>query len=277
MSKIIHVLNGDSSVQLLKKSGLEGEIAVWRELLCEGPLHADFASDDFWRKRYTYFKEELGVDKLEYYDKTIKEILKIEDVSGYSEVVLWFEYDLFCQVNLLAACSYLLKDFKKYVKLSLVCVGSFKGKENLQSLTDFSPNDFITLYKNRLNLSKSNLIFADECWKLYAENDVEKLKNFNFRHPKFEYLQAAIHQHLKRFPNENGLNEIDTKILQIISENSCTKNEIIRALLIWQTKETVYGFSDLQYVKYLEKLKKYYTLVKGCYMLNVNGGKLLNN
>ena len=277
MSKIIHVLNGDCSVQLLKKSGLEGEIAVWRELLCEGPLHADFASDDFWRKRYTYFKEELGVDKLEYYDKTIKEILKIEDVSGYSEVVLWFEYDLFCQVNLLAACSYLLKDFKKYVKLSLVCVGSFKGKENLQSLTDFSPNDFITLYKNRLNLSKSNLIFADECWKLYAENDVEKLKNFNFRHPKFEYLQAAIHQHLKRFPNENGLNEIDTKILQIISENSCTKNEIIRALLIWQTKETVYGFSDLQYVKYLEKLKKYYTLVKGCYMLNVNGGKLLNN
>lgn len=276
MSKIIHVLNGDSSVELLKKSGLEGEIAVWRELLCEGPLDKDFASDNFWLKRYAYFKEELGVEKLEYFDKTIKEILKIEDLSQYSEVVLWFEFDLFCQINLLAACSYLLENFNKEVKLSLVCVGKVKGKERLQSLSNFTSEEFVHLYKNKLNLSKSNLIFADECWKLYVENDNEKLKNFKFRKPKFEYLQLAIDQHLKRFPSENGLNEIDTKILEIIKENSYSNNEIITALLVWQSKHTVYGFADLQYQNYLKKLKKYYTIVNGCYVLNSIGVELIS-
>ncbi|SNR37219.1 protein of unknown function [Lutibacter agarilyticus] len=275
MSKIIHVLNGDSSVQLLKESGLEGEIAVWRELLCEGALHTDFASDDFWKKRYTYFKEELGVDRLEYYDKTIKEILKIEDISGLDEVVLWFEYDLFCQINLLAACSYLLKDFRKDVKLSLVCVGRVKGKENLQALTDFSPKDFVELYKNRLNLSKSNLIFAEECWKLYAENDVEKLKNFNFRNPKFQYLQAAINQHLKRFPTENGLNEIQQKIIEIINSKALTENEIVRELLIWQQTETVYGFGDVQYILELKKLQDFYTIKDAKYFVTTKAKKLL--
>lgn len=275
MSKIIHVLNGDSLVQLLKKSGLEGEIAVWRELLCEGPLHADFASDDFWKKRYTYFKEEFSVDKLEYYDKIIKEILKIEDLSGFDEVVLWFEYDLFCQINLLAACSYLLKDFRKDVKLSLVCVGKVKGKENLQSLTDFSSKDFVELYKNRLNLSKNNLIFAEECWKLYAENNVEKLKNFNFRNPKFQYLQAAINQHLKRFPTENGLNEIQQKIIEIINSKALTENEIVRELLIWQQTETVYGFGDVQYILELKKLQDFYTIKDAKYFVTTKAKKLL--
>lgn len=275
MSKIIHVLNGDSAVELFNKSGLEGEIVVWRELLCEGPLHTHFASDEFWAKRYAFFKEELGVEKLDYYDKSIKEILKIEDVSGYSEVVLWFEYDLFCQVNLLAACSYLLANFSEETALSLVCVGKVNGKEGLQSLTDFTAEEFVVLYRNKLNLSKGNLMFADECWKLYVENDVEKLKNFFFRKPKFEYLQLAINQHLKRIPAEDGLNEIDTKILQIISANSYSEKDIIKALLIWQKEETVYGFADLQYVKHLKKLQNYYTVVNDCYELNIKGNEFI--
>ncbi len=272
MSKTIHVLNGDSTVKILEKSEIKGDIVVWREILCEGPLHKNVGSDEFWLNRYSYFEDELGISKLEYFDKTIKEIVKIEDLSGYNNVVLWFEFDLFCQVNLLALCTYLLGNYVKKAKYYLVCTGYKKGEQELQSLSDYSPLEFKTLFENKIALSKSNLEFAKNCWNIYVENDLNKLKSFDFnKNLKFQYLQLAMDQHLNRFPTENGLNQIENKILEIINSNLFSKNEIVNALLIWQQNETVYGFGDLQYFQYLKKLNTYFSIKDSLYYLNEVG------
>lgn len=276
MNKIIHVLNGDVTAEILKDTNIEGDILVWREMLCEGKLDKVVGSDDFWMNRYGFFKE-FGIERLDYYDKTIKEIIKLEDLEGINEVVLWFEFDLFCQINLMALCSYLLQSFRKDVTYSLVCAGYEKGKEKLQSLSDYTPKEFSELLGHKINISKSNLEFADEVWKIYVRNDKEEFQNFNFKHQKFRYLQKAIEQHLKRFPQENNLNEIDVKILQLINENSFSEKEIVRQLLIWQQVETVYGFGDVQYFSYLRKLSKYYQVTGEVYQLNEIGLKKLNN
>ncbi len=273
MSNILHIVNGDSTANILGKTTLKGDIIIWREILCEGPLHFDVGSDDFWLKRYAYFETELGVSKLEYFDKTIKELIKIEDLEGYSEVVLWFEFDLFCQVNLMALCSFLLKSFRKDILYYLVCTGKVEGKEKLHYLSDFFEIEYLNLYENKIRISKSNLTYATECWNVYVENNFEKLQEFNFnKSKKFAYFQKAIHQHLKRFPSENGLNEIQYKILEIINAEALTENEIVRNLLIWQQQETVYGFGDLQYFEYLKKLNKYIKKNDSKYYLN-NFGK----
>lgn len=271
MGNILHVVNGDSTAEILKQSNLQGEIIVWRELLCEGPLEKEVGSDDFWMKRYDYFKNNFGVERLEYYDKTIKEIIQLEDLEGVNEVILWFEFDLFCQINLMAVCSYLLQSFRKDVKYSLVCVGYKKGKEGLQSLADYTSEEFPKLLENKLNITKSNLEFADEIWKVYVKNDKKELENFNFKHSKFRYLKIAMEQNFKRFPFANGLNEIENKILQIIDENSLSEKEIVRELLIWQNAETVYGFGDLQYFNYLKSLSEYYKVKDNICILNELG------
>jgi len=277
MANILHVVNGDAAALLLEKSGIGGEIVVWREMLCEGPLAIEVASDEFWANRYAYFENELGINKLEYFDKTIKEIVKLENLSGYTEVVLWFEYDLFCQVNLLALCTYLLDNYVKKANYYLICTGIEKGEKILQSLSDFPPSEFKILYNNKLVLSKINLLFAKECWNVYFENNIKKLKEFDFnQNSKFQYLQLAINQHLERFPGDNGLNQIENKILEIINFNSFTEKEIVENLLIWQQNETIYGFGDVQYFQYLNKLEIYYTIKECNYYLNENGYSKIN-
>lgn len=272
MTKIIHVLNGDSTAKILEKSKIKSDVVIWRELLCDGLLHKAVGSDEFWLDRYTFFENEIGVSRLEYYDKTIKEIIKLEDVSTYDEVVLWFEYDLFCQVNLLALCTYLLDNYVKKVNYYLICIGKEKGKEQLQSLSNYSSKDYKNLYENKVSLSKASLEYAKECWNVYVENDFDKLNNFNFNQSsKFTYLQAAINQHLNRFPGINGLNQIENKILEIINSNLYSEREIVKNLLIWQEQEAVYGFGDVQYFLYLNKLEKYYTIKEGKYYLNKKG------
>lgn len=275
MSKTIHVLNDDSTTQILEKSGIKGDVVVWRELLCDGPLHKEVGSDEFWTKRYTYFKNEFAVERLEYYDKTIKKIIQLEDVSDYDNVVLWFKYDLFYQVNLLALCAYLLDNYVKKTNYYLICTG--KEKDQLQPLPNYSPEEFTILYNHKISLSKTNLEFAKESWKLYVENNKEKLKSFDFNQSsKFKYLQLAINQHLLRFPSENGLNQIENKILEIINSSLLSTKEIVGYLLLWQQKETVYGFGDIQYFQYLKKLEKYYTIKEDKYYLNEMGYAKIN-
>ena len=277
MANTLYITNGDSTAEILKRTSLTGDIIVWREILCEGPICKEVGSDEFWIKRYNYFEKELEVTRLDYYDKTIKEILKLEDVSGYSEVVLWFEFDLFCQVNLMALCTYLLQSYRKNTIYNLVCTGWVKGEEQLKSLADFSEDEFVHLYENKIALSKSNLEFAQNCWNVYVNNDIEELKLFNFnKQSKFQYFQKAIDQHVLRFPDEFGLNQIQYKILEIIKSKPLTGREIVRKLLIWQTQETVYGFGDLQYFQYLNKLNIYYRISDSKYLLNQEGESIIS-
>jgi hypothetical protein len=275
MGKSIHVVNGDATAEIFRLSELEGEVLVWREMLCDGPIVEEVGSDDFWMNRYHYFKK-LEIERLEYFDASISEIIKLEDVEGVDEVILWFEFDVFCQFNLMAVCSYLLKSFRKDVTYSLVCTGYEKDKDRLQYLSDYLPKEFPKLFNRRVKITKNNLEFADQVWKVLVRNQKEELKNYNFKHAKFRYLQKAIEQHLKRFPLKNGLNEIENKILKIINENSCSKREIIKELLIWQNTKTVYGFGDLQYINYLKNLDEYFKIEDEKYRLNEVGLKKIN-
>lgn len=276
MNKTLHILNGDSSRLIFEKSGIKGDIVVWREMLCEGPLTKDVGSDEFWMGRYSYFENELGINRLDYYDKSIKEIVKLEDVSNYKDIVLWFEFDLFCQVNLLAVCTYLLDNYVKKATYYLVCTGSVNGKEQLQSLSDFTSTEFNNLFENKITLSKSSLQFAKESWNLYVENNIDKLKCFDFnQNSKFQYLKLIINQHLERFPSENGLNQIENKMLEIIDSGVSDKNSIVKELLLWQKKYTVYGFGDLQYFLKLKNLKAYYLVHKNSISLNSKGKELV--
>jgi hypothetical protein len=272
MANALHIVNGDSTAAILKQTNIIGDIVVWREMLCEGPICKLIGSDDFWKLRYSYFETEIGISKLEYYDKTIKEIVKLEDISKYNEVVLWFEFDLFCQINLMGLCTYLLNSYRKDITYNLICSGNEKGDEKLRSLADFSIEGFQEFYCNKVKITRHDLLFAQQCWHVFVENNFEKLLKFNFnKSSKFKYFQLAINQHLKRLPLKSGLNEIQHKILELIHREVLTKNELIHKLLIWQHKETVYGFSDLQYLINLKKLEKYYTVVNLTYYLNEEG------
>ncbi|WP_117883862.1 DUF1835 domain-containing protein [Aureibaculum luteum] len=277
MAKTLHILNGDSTASIFSQSQVEGDVIIWREMLCEGPICKEVGSDEFWKKRYNYFENDLGIGKLEYFDKTIKEIVKLENVAKYDEIILWFEYDLFCQINLMALCTYLLESYDKSVMYHLVCTGKENGKDQLQTLGDYDAKSYPQLLGKKKKLSRKKLLFAKKCWEIYVNNNPEELKAFDFNQkPDFAYFQMAIIQHLERFPKSNGLNQIQQKMLELIDGENLNKNQIIREMLLWQRTETVYGFGDLQYANYLDKLNAYYSMNDEIYRLNESGKRIIN-
>ena len=78
-------------------------------------------------------------------------------------------------------------------------------------------------------------------------------------------------QHLENSNKVTEITALEQQILRHMDEASLSKRALIKRLLEWQRKETVNGFGDLQYERYLAKLAPYYSVTNDVYTLNKNG------
>src|SRR5688572_10875635 len=93
-----HILTGDCLADNFSNSRIPGEMIVCRECLVEGPVKA-IPDHHFWEARAQYLSRGSEHEK-EFYVRAVKgEFDKIGAIDRGAEVCLWFEHDLFCQVN----------------------------------------------------------------------------------------------------------------------------------------------------------------------------------
>ncbi|MFM1877805.1 MAG: hypothetical protein RLZZ241_671 [Bacteroidota bacterium] len=253
MSSQLHITNGDAFTQLLQSQNLKGEIITWREMLCEGKTETNVGSEVFWRTRFDFLHKTYNVSKSWFIEKTLKEYRSLCNHKQQDEIVLWFEYDLFCQINMLAVISW-LKTYRRHARITLACSGDQQKKGVFKTLNQLSPSEIHDLYTNRFELSQDDIEYADYIWQLYCSDNPIRLEHLSdFQNYNFKYLENAIKVHLKRFPTiKNGLNAIENKVLQIAdSEKLVSKSELIGSVL---GKQGWYGFGDSQYDRMLQSL-----------------------
>ena len=98
MKKQVHILNGDALKDNFS-SDITGEIIVIRECLVDGDVSGKNL-DELFKNRAKFISEcYQGFSKDGYYEKVIPEIQKLESLNNDVEINLWFEDDLFCQIN----------------------------------------------------------------------------------------------------------------------------------------------------------------------------------
>ncbi len=238
----LHILNGDATKHPFEKSGIEGEVTVWPEILVEGPLEGDIQSESFWDKRKDYVEATFGGN---YAQKVIPRLELLHDLQGYDEVILWFEYDLFCQANMLGCLAFI-----EHHNLSLVCLGDELGG-TLQGLGQIQPEDYAILLDKRLPLSAEDLAYASAVWQAWQTQSPEELKPYFGDHATFKYLGRALQEAHLLFPQETGLNALQLEMQQMIHDGTEDERKIVGTML---RKQTWLGFGDLQYFKMLERL-----------------------
>ncbi|MCX2719655.1 DUF1835 domain-containing protein [Lentiprolixibacter aurantiacus] len=254
MSSLLHITNGDSFTQRLTKLKLNGDIITWREMLCEGKTETDVGSESFWKTRFDFLHKNYNVSKSWFVEKTLKEYRSLCNHKQQDQIVLWFEYDLFCQINMLAVISW-LKSHRRYADISLVCSGNEDETDKMYSLNELTDEQLLDLYKNRVHLSQNDIEYADYVWQLYCSDNPIRLENLmDFENYQYEYLSDAIKVHLKRFPTiKNGLNEIENKVLELsYNEKPASKKALLGAVM---KNQGYYGFGDSQFQRVITNLK----------------------
>jgi len=254
MKSLLHITNGDSFTSRLQSLQFNGDVITWREMLCEGKTLSTVGSESFWKTRFEFLNKNYKVSKSWFIEKTLKEYRSLCNHKQQDQIVLWFEYDLFCQINMLAVISW-LKTHRRHAEISLVCSGKVEGSDKLYGLNELNDDKLLELYENKKVLSQDDIEYADYIWQLYCSDNPIRLENQIANNDfQFEYLSDALKTHLKRFPTiKNGLNDLENHILEVAKqEKPWARKELMKELL---TNQGFYGFGDTQYDRMISSLK----------------------
>lgn len=253
MSSKLHILNGDSTFYSFKHSGLGGETLVWREVFSEGPLKKDIDTD-FWKMRAEWIAATFN-DTTEHYMEHVEgELGKLN--GNYSEINLWFEFDLHCQANLLGVMTLLgrMIDLDEPV-ISLICPDSYPGVDDFRGMGQLDGGQLADLYESRIQLSEYDFRLAAEAWEVYVQKNEAVLSTFINENPfwgSLHLLKPALEAELKRLQvNAEGLNYIEQKLKAI--HDSGVTNRVNIYEKFW-ADEKIYGMGDTQLDIYLKKL-----------------------
>jgi len=271
--KILHITNGSSLTNYLNDLNYKGDFLTWHEMLCEGPANRLINTDAFIKVRKDFLIEFYNIDvNIEEYKK---ELQKLDAIDTYSEIILWFEYDLFCHLNMMAVIS-LLNERKIKLPISLVCSGRIAHEENLKGLSELTPEQLDTHYKSRIPLTKKDIDIAVNIWQIYCGKDHNLLKKYITKKSSFEYLGCCLKAHLERFPDaKNGLGALEQNILTLIDTYEVkSKHHLLGYALNYQG---YYGFGDIQLLRIIDKLAIFYNEEKDSITLNRKGHEVLLN
>ena len=101
MNSTLHILNGDGTAYPFRKTSLKGDHIVWREMLCEGPVPERPDLGQLKTIRFPFLAGLDGSDTAKVESMFYIPFERLRKLRPYENIVLWFEFDLFCHLEFL--------------------------------------------------------------------------------------------------------------------------------------------------------------------------------
>jgi len=215
-ASVLHIANGDATAGPLRESGLAGTVAVWADVLHEGPVPPDGDMEGWLAIRSRFHAGSVWS-----YDEALslgrKWQADLASFSNYNELVFWFEHDLFDQLLLVRHLAWLDRQDRGSTRVTLICVGQFPGVENFIGLGQLTPAQLASLYPARQVVSPDQFAQARRVWNAFTAADPTELASLTVDHPSFPFLGPALRRFLEEYPAvRNGLPRTETQVLRAL-------------------------------------------------------------
>ena len=241
---IIHILNGDALGEQFPKD-LPGETLVFRECLVEGPKKVvEFVA--FFASRAAYLSDT--------YDPTIKEsyslelsipLMRVVTEQRPTEVVLWFEEDLFCQANFWFICHFLQGSGYRGVVTWAKPSGTARYNFGL-----LSKESLMAVFKERLLIDFTKIA---PLWQAYSINDSDELiRLVEDVTDLSEYIIPAAIAY--RDMNTSTIEQSRPYLSLLEITKTLKTSHFGKVFMEFCKKEGVYGFGDLQVKRIFDKV-----------------------
>ena len=218
---LLHVTNGESAGNTLRQTALGGAVLPWQDVLHEGPVpalprqellrtRASFLADCGWGR-----KQALR-SSLERRDRQLLEALR----DGV-HVVLWFEHDLYDQLQLLDV---LTLAHGAEAAPELIVIGSFPGKPSFAGLGELAASELETLWPSRRRAEPGALQAAASAWAAVQASEPTTLVEWATRETaQLPFLAPALRRLLEELPAPaDGLSRTERSALQTIAAGART-------------------------------------------------------
>jgi hypothetical protein len=252
---MLHIHNGDSTANKMKEAKFPGEHFAFREALATGPTPRGLSLDEWIAVRANYLAGGVGLDAEDVKKDLSRMDEALRNVSAHDEIIMWFEHDLLCQINLIHLLNWFSNEDLGSTKLSLICIGEFPGIEGFRGLGELTAEQMASLFDTRHTVTNAETSLARRAWEAYcapAPEAIETLLSEDTR--ALPYLKGALLQHVARFPSvRNGLGHAENRLLELIRNG---QSDFMWLCPAFFDAEPAYGLGDFQVWRDLERMAR---------------------
>jgi hypothetical protein len=204
---MLHVTNGESAVQTLAGGGV-GPAIAWSDVLHEGPVPADVNADELCDIRAGFLEEcGWGVAGAIAADMRVRNAA----VLGAEQVTLWFEHDLYDQLQLVEILA-LLDGRPAKLAQADAFIGPMRNEE------------FHILRERVRPVTEAQYDVARKAWAAFRSADASAIPEFLRTDVScLPYLSSAFSRLLEERPGTiDGLSRTERQILHVVQTGPAT-------------------------------------------------------
>ena len=161
----------------------------------------------------------------------------------HDEIVLWFEQDLFCAVNLWYVLAWLARR-PAAAQLTLV----YPPVDEVKGLGVRAPAQLAALFTERRLVTPHALALGRRAWEAYTDRDPHAAAALaETETDALPFVRDAFRLHCARFPSiATGLNEVETATLASLERGAMRFGELFRTVTA-DPRGARHGMGDVQF------------------------------
>jgi len=222
-NRYLHVANGTSVTMTLEAAGVPGTYSIWADPLHEGPVPAGLTDTELLNVRQEFL---APADGDEVWLNPKNDMRRWREViarhESYDELVLWFEHDLFDQLNLIQLLTWIREHVPDTKPVSLICIGSFPGRPDFKGLGELAADELAPLFETRAPVADAQYALAKRAWEAFRQPTPEAIDTLRREQTTvLPFLEEALTRFLQEYPwTSDGLSRTERRLLQLASEGS---------------------------------------------------------
>src|SRR5688500_6585215 len=174
--RFLHVANGTCTTRLIEAAEIQGARSIWADPLYEGPVPGELSDAELLDVRMRFHSGPDDPDRAAWAgpDPTLDPINDLREWRAaiarhdpYDELILWFEHDLFDQLNLIQLLPWIRDHLPAAKPVSLICIASFPGRPDFKGLGELTPDELASLLKTRQRVSEAQHDLARRAWHAF--------------------------------------------------------------------------------------------------------------
>jgi hypothetical protein len=211
-SKTLNITNGDSAVEMMKQAGIAGDFLPWRDVLHEGPVPASLSLEELSKVRAEFISGRGWGDAETIKQDFIDRDNQLKSYQDYEKVILWFEHDLYDQLQIIQILDWFNKNGGSDTNLNMICTKNYLGMT--------TPEEMKGLVQYEALITKTQLTLASKAWSAFCEDTPNQWADLlNKDTSVLPFLEGAILRQLEEFPDcKTGLSRTAYQALNIFSQ-----------------------------------------------------------
>ena len=207
------ITNGDGAGELLRRTLHGSEVLPWRDVLYEGPLPPTGTLEDLTKLRIEHLAASGGGERGAIEFELTARDRGLAMSANFDRVVLWFEHDLYDQLQLLQVLDWFADHPPEGGSLLLVQTEDYIGRQE--------PDVIPRLAETAAPVTQPQLDVAKRAWAALRQPTPEAwAKLLDEDTSALPFLRPAVLRMLEELPGPDGLTRTERQMLSTVEAMS---------------------------------------------------------